>query len=442
MKKALLLLTAILFIHQYLYSQLYFFYTEQVSGVTTSLNAASIGSLIYPYSRAWVCGNSGVVLKTTNTGENWINVSGSGIPNTVNLTSICYIGLDTIVTSGNTGSTSYIYRTTNGGLNWVQVFSQTNGSVNAIAFKNAGLGFMVGNPIGGRWSLWKSTNQGLTWDSAGLYIPQSGSETGFVNSLSIRHNYVIFGTNNSRIYRSSNSGANWTPITVPQQNTTSIWIYADTAYRSFMFSGGSKVFSSTNQGIIWNQCTIPDSSVNINGFCPAFYGVDYDPMAAYACRNNNKIYFSTFGVNSFIHEYTAPSGIYNYMAPDYNQTYMAPGYTFAVRNNGGITRVNFFRGGGIKQLSGLIPEAFELKQNYPNPFNPYTYIRFAVKKYGVVKLTVYNSGGEEIYEPVNELMKPGTYEVSWDASRFASGVYFYRMVTDGYMQTNKMILVK
>lgn len=445
MKKALLFLIASIFIHQYSITQTPWTYRECVSGVTTSLTSSSVTSF-YP-SQGMACGVSGVVLKTTNSGTNWINVSGGGLPANIDLKCIACISFDTAVTAGNIGSITYVYRTVNGGLNWTQVYSQSNGSINAISFKNTQLGYMVGNPVGGRWSLWKSTDKGLTWDSSGMYITQAGSETGFANSLAIRHNYILFGTNNSRIYRSTNSGENWSFMNAPEVNSTFLWVNWDTSSyppgsgSGYIISAAQKLHYTTNIGNNWSRLICEDSTANFVGFCPGIPGVDFPPYYVFAAKTNGKIYFTGYG-QGYTPMYTAPNGTYNHMSPDAGSYWSSPGFSFAVRTNGGITRVDYFLGGGIKQLSGLIPDAFELKQNYPNPFNPYTYIRFAVKKYGVVKLTVYNSAGEEVYEPVNELLKPGTYEVSWDASRFASGVYFYRMITDGFAQTNKMILVK
>lgn len=443
MKRSLIVFIAIYFTVPVIFSQPQWIYNELTTGITTNLTSASSNSINFNNAQVWVCGSSGVILKSTNTGLNWINQTGNGIPVNVNLNCICFIGIDTAVTAGNTGTTTFVYRTVNGGTNWVQVFSQANGTINAISFKNSSLGFMTGNPVGGRWSLWKTTNKGLTWDSTGMFIPQAGSETGFPNSIAVRHNYVLFGTNNSRIYRSSNNGVNWSPVTIPEQNTSSIWIYADTSQYSFSYAAGSRVFNTSNGGINWQQNICPDSLNNLVGFAPGVYGVyDAQPMCVFACRNNNKIYFAFYATGNFIAEYTAPAGNYNHMSSDYNQIFMQPSYSFAVRNNGGITRVYNFRGGGLKQLSSLQPDKFELLQNYPNPFNPVTNLRFAVKTYGLVKITVYDVNGKEILNPVNELLKPGIYEVSWDASSFASGTYFYRLQTDGFIAVKKMILIK
>ena len=97
-----------------------------------------------------------------------------------------------------------------------------------------------------------------------------------------------------------------------------------------------------------------------------------------------------------------------------------------------------------------MPQKFELFQNYPNPFNPNTTIKFALPKESQVDLSVFNILGEKIKELKNEFMKPGYYEVNFDASLLSSGIYFYRIQADdpstssgqGFVQTKKMILVK
>ncbi len=209
MKKLFTICIVIFGLNQFLFTQPLWMYNELTTGITTNLTSASSHSLNYNNAQVWACGDNGVIIKSTNTGITWENQTGNGVPVNVNLKNICFIAIDTAVCAGNNGSTTYVYRTVNGGTNWVQVFTQTNGTINAIGFKNTSLGFMTGNPAGGRWSLWKSTNKGLTWDSTGMYIPQAGSETGYPNSLAVRHNYILFGTNNSRIYRSTNNGINW-----------------------------------------------------------------------------------------------------------------------------------------------------------------------------------------------------------------------------------------
>jgi hypothetical protein len=91
---------------------------------------------------------------------------------------------------------------------------------------------------------------------------------------------------------------------------------------------------------------------------------------------------------------------------------------------------------------GILPSRFLLEQNYPNPFNPSTVISFKVPKNSFVSIKIYNVIGDEIATLVNEQKSPGKYSVNFDGSKFSSGVYFCKMRTDNFIQTNKMILVK
>jgi hypothetical protein len=103
----------------------------------------------------------------------------------------------------------------------------------------------------------------------------------------------------------------------------------------------------------------------------------------------------------------------------------------------------------VKNAGAIVPEKFMLYQNYPNPFNPSTVISYsvgipsgqlAVSSY--TKLTVYDLLGREVATLVNEQLKPGTYEVEWDGSNFASGIYYYKLIAGDYSETRKMVMVK
>jgi len=85
---------------------------------------------------------------------------------------------------------------------------------------------------------------------------------------------------------------------------------------------------------------------------------------------------------------------------------------------------------------------YELYQNYPNPFNPITSIEYSIPLDSHVSLKVYDILGNEVATLVNESILPGSYQVSFDASGLASGVYFYRLQTGIYSQSRKMIILK
>ncbi len=104
--------------------------------------------------------------------------------------------------------------------------------------------------------------------------------------------------------------------------------------------------------------------------------------------------------------------------------------------------IDFFGVVPVQQISSEVPSAYSLEQNYPNPFNPSTNINYSIVKAGEVKITVYDISGKEVEVLVNGFQSPGKYSVSYNASKLTSGVYFYRIQTDNYTDTKKMILVK
>lgn len=96
----------------------------------------------------------------------------------------------------------------------------------------------------------------------------------------------------------------------------------------------------------------------------------------------------------------------------------------------------------IGNIGSGIPKEYSLKQNYPNPFNPITKINFDIPKSGYVKLSVYNSLGQETEVLVNQNMNAGFFSADWNASKYSSGIYFYKLETNGYTETKKMMLLK
>ena len=113
---------------------------------------------------------------------------------------------------------------------------------------------------------------------------------------------------------------------------------------------------------------------------------------------------------------------------------------------------------GIQTITTEMPSAFSLSQNYPNPFNPVTKIKFNVAPHlnlpltggdvtaqaGAVgvSLVIFDILGRKVAALVNENLKPGEYETEWNASNYASGVYFYQLQAGTYRESKKMLLIK
>lgn len=97
---------------------------------------------------------------------------------------------------------------------------------------------------------------------------------------------------------------------------------------------------------------------------------------------------------------------------------------------------------GIRNINTELPEGYNLFQNYPNPFNPETKMRFMIKESGFVSLKVFDVEGKEIESLVQNNLRQGTYEVTFDGKNLASGTYFYKLIAGNYSQTKSMVLIK
>jgi coenzyme F420-reducing hydrogenase alpha subunit len=116
-----------------------------------------------------------------------------------------------------------------------------------------------------------------------------------------------------------------------------------------------------------------------------------------------------------------------------------------------ITENDVFTFNPLKLLSvesqNQIPASYKLYNNYPNPFNPQTTIKYDLQKSGKVVVEIFNLLGQKIKTLVNEDKVAGSYTASWNGTTekgltAASGIYFYRIKTENFSSTKKMILMR
>ncbi|HRE11398.1 MAG TPA: T9SS type A sorting domain-containing protein, partial [Ignavibacteria bacterium] len=118
-------------------------------------------------------------------------------------------------------------------------------------------------------------------------------------------------------------------------------------------------------------------------------------------------------------------------------------YGYAVSSTGNVIKIT----DTLDILTGTnpinnLPNGYSLSQNYPNPFNPQTMITYSVPQSSFVNITVFDILGREIYSPVNEIKKAGSYELNINAGQIGSGIYYYRMSAGDFSDTKKMIVIK
>ena len=157
------------------------------------------------------------------------------------------------------------------------------------------------------------------------------------------------------------------------------------------------------------------------------------------------IKYSTSGVQQWLQRYNGPADSTDYpysLAIDGSGNVYVTGQSTGIGTLSDFATIKYSQSIGIRKISSAIPGEYNLSQNYPNPFNPSTTIEFALPKSSNVKLVVYNISGREVDVLVNEKLQAGSYKVDFNGSKLSSGAFFYKLITDEYILSRKMILIK
>ena len=358
----------------------------------------------------------GVFLKTTDGGNTWVSQSVS-------------MGVSCIFfTDANTGfiggrKSDFVMRTSNGGVNWVQqqipqgfVIPST---ANDIYFRNSNTGFIA--TIN---AMYSTTNSGTNWSVASSlnqpyfeYFYFSNPNTGFLMG--------------AECIKTTNGGANWNQISYAS------FSYEMSGYDDnnlMIVATGTAYFISTSGGMDWGEDPLfikgawKDTSFNSCKF--------FGPHNAIIIGGGGKIYKTTSSIVSWTIQ---PSGVGSTL---YRLNFINSNTGWIAGANGVILKTTTGGTVGFTQISTELPEKYLLKQNHPNPFNPATKISFSIPEFSFVNLTVHDVNGREAASLLNEKMNAGNYEVNFDAAHLPGGIYFYKLQTEEFSETKKMILIK
>jgi photosystem II stability/assembly factor-like uncharacterized protein len=322
----------------------------------------------------------------------------------------------------------------------------TSANLYGTDFRSGGYCYAVGD--GGTFLV--SVTNGDTWS-----LVPSGTTRNLkaiaISQLSVLN--VVAAGEKGTIIRSTNSGINWTNVSVADTTITFYdiskrGVYYTTGNNFCIVGTGGRIYKSTDQGATWQQK--PSGTTNT---LRSIYQHTVDSIVVVG--DNGTIRFSTNGGESWYSDafFNAPA-TRQYKAVSLvnidHKTFSALSDTIWFVSNDPITL-------GLNPLSSEVPKKFSLSQNYPNPFNPSTNIKFSIPSVGSrhalnTTLKIYDILGREIETLVNEQLKPGTYEVDWNAAGYSSGVYFYKLVvgdaigtnnaTGGFVETKRMVLIK
>lgn len=407
MKKNLLafvLISGLLITFNNLYSQSGWY--QQVSNTTTHISSVFLADQSYGY---FIAGNN--LFSTTNGGLNWDMVY--NFSNLSSTPQLYFINAST----GFLLSWMALYRTTNQGLAWNQITTPAY-AYNRIKFLNVNTGFITGAKFS------KTINSGGTWSTYDSpYLNWSFGDFQFLNA------YTGFSIIGNGIWKTTTGGESWTSNfldTIPLFSLSK-------PFGSYMYAvGRNRIFRSTNYGSNWNV-------VHQSSYFPKMIEM-VDSLTGYYLGSTSEI------ANGVIFKTTNGGYDWNLQYTQNINTFTAMSFANSLCGNvvgseGLILRTN--TGGVVTHINNQeIVSNFKLEQNYPNPFNPTTNIKFAIPKSSSVKITIFDIAGKELETLVNEQLQSGTYQKEWNGSKYASGIYFYKIQAGNYKETKSMLLIK
>ncbi len=421
----------------------------------------------------------------------WFQIN-TGLPSNCYIPAIYFINENTGFISGTYNYNSYLRKTTNGGVTWDSIYILMK-TVNKIFFINDQTGFITGSTAAGSYDLGKilkTTNSGINWtgnhinntsnifsidmiddnlgycvgyyhyntvDACIVYKTSDGGGT-WGNSFTIYNTTLYYdvdfvnsnigfvtgaGINGGAFVRTTDSGVNWSILTIPYPMGNEMWTVSFIDGNVGYVGGKGESQGYYNKGIInrtanggqnWQRIYEKDSSA----IHEIFFVDSQIGFAVGAANQYTKgIILKTIngGQNWLIQNIT------NNVLSDVIFLNSLTGYACGAN---GIVLKTTDGGGpiGIEPISTRIPNVFILSQNFPNPFNPITHIEFELPIKGYIKLTVYDILGRYIKTLVDQSLNAGSYNVDFDGTNYSSGIYYYRLETEKFAETKKMVLLK
>lgn len=384
---------------------------------------ASIGTNIFAGTY------SGGVFSSSNSGDSWSEVN-SGLPPDCVIEALAVSGTDLF--AGVFASPSGIYKSTNNGNNWF-ASGLINHQINFIT--TSGNNVYAGG-YGGEGGVFLSTNKGDSWSSIGLEYKN-------IWTLAVLGSSIFAGVNEDSLYRSTNNGVNWTPI---NNGVISNYVMSLTTVGTNIFAGtyGGGIYLSTNNGNNWAPVNngLPNEYSEVNKLISSGSYI----FAAILSPNRDFIYLSTNNGSTWLNKAQGFDTVISYI----HSLLIANNYIFAgprlLYNYSGdgksVWRRSFTEIIGVQNISTDIPISYALFQNYPNPFNPATKIKYDIKQSGYVRLIIFDALGRKVETLVDEYQHAGTYETNFNASHYPSGVYFYKLTTNNFTETKRMLYLK
>ena len=375
------------------------------------------------------------------------------------------------------GDSGAIIHTSNGGNNWVLQNSTINYFIEDVFFLNVYTGWAIANDyFYTGTTILKTTNSGANW-TANRY-PDTTKVIYTVHYLDSLNGYL--GGYAGLILKTSDGGNTWAQQYIDSN------IIAYFPIEKFAFYNPEKALACGGvidiSGVIW---TTTNYGARWKAFAaapePLYFIMYRDSLKTYACGGDFEyggsfirsydggkeweyLPMNIFGVAQKLafrtnYEIWSPMGFSQRWAlsrdtgntwievldPDtssiYDTEFLDTLHGWSFGTNGAIYKFNSDLI-GINHQGGNVPSASKLEQNYPNPFNPSTTIKYTLAHHTRVRISLYDALGRLVKILLDDIREPGKYTLHFNASGLSSGIYFYKLDAGRFTETHKMVLLK
>jgi photosystem II stability/assembly factor-like uncharacterized protein len=338
-------------------------------------------------------------------------------------------------------------RSTNGGSSFINATSgldltYTNWMTPYVMDKNNPLVLYCGT-----YKIHKTTNGMQSWipispDLTSGHIQNLGTITTIDVSKS-NPNVIYCGTDDANVWVTTNGGNNWNSINseLPYRWVTRVTVHPDSSNVCYVTlsgykvdSTGSHIYRTSDYGTNWISIrgNLPDAPINDVIIDPN------DTKTLFIATDVSVMYSNNLGINWYVLSTGIPSNV-----PCHDLTLHNPSRKLIVWTHGrSAFKITLPPIVNINNENNQFSDSYSLSQNYPNPFNPVTNIKYHLGEKTLVTLKIFDITGKEITVLVNQYQQKGTHKVKFNGKNYSSGIYIYKLLTENYSFSRKMILIK
>ncbi|MBE0643721.1 MAG: S8 family serine peptidase [Bacteroidetes bacterium] len=381
-------------------------------------------------------------VRTVNGGSGWSNASGSGFPSGKGV--YCVFGISNnaaLVGTGPSTGAAEVYRTSNGGTSWTgSSVSNITGFVNWIHMFDDQNGILEGDPLGGSWGVATTTDGGATWKKVSGAPSAPSGEAGWNNSYAAVGDRLWFGTNNSKIYRSTDRGVTWESFVTPSKHSVDM-VFADADRGMIRFTtqtnqGGTNALAVTNDG--GENWTLLSSIAVTSGGT-----IEVEP--------DGKRFWFVQGTNAWVTTDLGATWTVQATPGGFSLITCSSSFSSSTKSDVYAAGLDIFRFSSTfdpyntSAVSAMPAIGFRLDDVYPNPVSTVSSsgvtVGFTLEESANTRVAIYDNLGRMVLQGADARLGAGSHSLRLDTSSLPVGSYHVRVQSGERTATSSLLVI-